>query len=160
MTTEDDFQSALDATPEDWQTRLVFADWLEERGDLRAEGYRALGRLAKRSMLCKMNSPMTGVPAAGAFFIFGNATLNDASMLARWADCILPLDWYNLLPVAPENPVPRSTTWRYWTTRRKAEDDAAQAFASLPPERRAELLNSLPEANTPKKRKRKKRGAK
>lgn len=26
MTTEDDFQAALDAAPEDYQTRLVFAD--------------------------------------------------------------------------------------------------------------------------------------
>ncbi len=30
MTTEDDFQTALDAAPDDWQTRLVFADWLDE----------------------------------------------------------------------------------------------------------------------------------
>ena len=43
MTTEDDFQAALDANPNDWQTRLVFADWLDERGDVRASGYRALG---------------------------------------------------------------------------------------------------------------------
>ena len=43
VTTEDDFQRALDKNPDDWQTRLVFADWLEERDDPRAEGYRALG---------------------------------------------------------------------------------------------------------------------
>ena len=48
MTTEDDFQAALDADPENWQTRLVFADWLQERGDPRAEGYRALGVLRRR----------------------------------------------------------------------------------------------------------------
>lgn len=41
MTTEDDFQAATH--PDDWQTRLVFADWLEECGDPRAVGYRALG---------------------------------------------------------------------------------------------------------------------
>jgi uncharacterized protein (TIGR02996 family) len=46
VTTEDDFQAALDAHPKDWQTRLVFADWLDERGDPRAEGYRALGTLS------------------------------------------------------------------------------------------------------------------
>lgn len=43
MTTEEDFQAALDANPDDWQTRGVFADWLQERDDVRAEGYRALG---------------------------------------------------------------------------------------------------------------------
>jgi uncharacterized protein (TIGR02996 family) len=47
MTTEDDFQRALDADTTDWQTRLVFADWLEEQGDPRADGYRALGVLKK-----------------------------------------------------------------------------------------------------------------
>jgi uncharacterized protein (TIGR02996 family) len=43
VTTEDDFQKALDKRPDDWQTRLVFADFLEERGDPRAAGYRILG---------------------------------------------------------------------------------------------------------------------
>jgi uncharacterized protein (TIGR02996 family) len=43
MTTEDDFQNALAAQPQDWQTRLVFADWLQEHNDPRAEGYRAMG---------------------------------------------------------------------------------------------------------------------
>lgn len=39
------FQAALDVDNLDHFTRLVFADWLEERGDIRAEGYRALGTL-------------------------------------------------------------------------------------------------------------------
>lgn len=47
MTTEEDFDTALDRNPEDWQTRLVYADWLQERGDPRAEGYRALGTLRR-----------------------------------------------------------------------------------------------------------------
>jgi uncharacterized protein (TIGR02996 family) len=45
VTTEDDFQSALDKNPHDWQTRLVFADWLQEHNDPRAEGYRIMGTL-------------------------------------------------------------------------------------------------------------------
>ena len=45
MTTEEDFQKALDANPDDWQTRLVFADWLQDRDDPRADGYRALAVL-------------------------------------------------------------------------------------------------------------------
>src|SRR4051812_5929885 len=54
MTTEDDFNRRLDAHPEDWQTRLVFADWLDERGDVRAEGYRVLGDL--RVSPCHLDS--------------------------------------------------------------------------------------------------------
>jgi uncharacterized protein (TIGR02996 family) len=42
MTTESDFQTALDADPSDHLTRLVFADWLQDREEKRAEGYRAL----------------------------------------------------------------------------------------------------------------------
>ena len=45
MTTEDDFQRALDANTDDWQTQWVFADWLDEHADPRAEGYRVLGTL-------------------------------------------------------------------------------------------------------------------
>jgi uncharacterized protein (TIGR02996 family) len=43
MTDEDAFQLALDADPSNHATRLVFADWLEEQGDWRAEGYRWMG---------------------------------------------------------------------------------------------------------------------
>ncbi len=45
---EEGFQAVLDADPTDWITRGVFADWLEERGDPRAAGYRELSRLKKR----------------------------------------------------------------------------------------------------------------
>src|SRR5262249_14717448 len=45
VTTEDEFQQLLDANPEDRQTRLVFADWLQERNDPRAEGGRAIAVL-------------------------------------------------------------------------------------------------------------------
>ncbi len=38
MTTEEDFQAALDLHPDDWQTRLVFADWLQDRSDSPADG--------------------------------------------------------------------------------------------------------------------------
>src|SRR5262245_22994715 len=61
MTTEDDFQNALDANPNEHHTRLVFADWLQERGDPRAEGYRALGRL-RRVPTSKFRQPHSRKP--------------------------------------------------------------------------------------------------
>lgn len=39
------FQKSLDENPEESLTRLVFADWLDERKDRRASGYRALGMI-------------------------------------------------------------------------------------------------------------------
>ena len=44
MVSEDDFHAALDADAGNPALRLVFADWLEERGDWRAEGYRWMGQ--------------------------------------------------------------------------------------------------------------------
>ncbi len=44
MITEETFQSDLDTNPANHGLRLVFADWLEEQGDPRAEFYRWLGR--------------------------------------------------------------------------------------------------------------------
>lgn len=36
------FEAMLDADPEDWSTRLVYADWLEEQGEVvAAQGFAA-----------------------------------------------------------------------------------------------------------------------
>ena len=50
MTDEDTFQAALDAEPDNSAMRLVFADWLEERGDWRAAGYRWMAERGKAPM--------------------------------------------------------------------------------------------------------------
>jgi uncharacterized protein (TIGR02996 family) len=47
MTGEQFFRSALDVRPEDMALRLLFAEWLEERGDYRAQGFRWMSRLGK-----------------------------------------------------------------------------------------------------------------
>jgi uncharacterized protein (TIGR02996 family) len=47
MVEEDVFHAALEEQPSASVTRLVFADWLEENGDWRAEGYRWLGKNGK-----------------------------------------------------------------------------------------------------------------
>src|SRR5262245_54586051 len=112
MTTEDDFQRTLDATPEDWQTRMVFADWLDERGDPRAAGYRALGKLTRRAMFCQMYSPDPVSKPGKTFFIFGNGKIRGQNVRAQWTECFLPLEWYKLLPVAPESPAPQSDYWK------------------------------------------------
>ena len=117
MTTEDDFQNALDAHPEDWQTRLVFADWLEENGDPRAEGYRALGVLRRR--------PFRGDQST--FWTHWGLSLSLNVVLRNGTQSCLVGDW-------------ESRCGERYNSRRAAEDAAARAFATLPAERRAELL--------------------
>lgn len=39
---EQDFIDAINANPDDLTTQLVYADWLDERGDSRAEAWRVL----------------------------------------------------------------------------------------------------------------------
>ena len=127
MTTEDDFQRALDSNPEDWQTRLVFADWLQERGDPRADGYRALG--VNRRVPDTRSTLMfryTSAPAV-SFGIDPQHTY------------VLPLDWYKLA----DSEWDKSACGPFYkVTRRAAEDTAALAFARLPAARRAELLTA------------------
>jgi uncharacterized protein (TIGR02996 family) len=145
VTTEDDFQKALDTRPSDWQTRLVFADWLDECADPRADGYRALGRLRLRPLKIKKQNWWT---AQGE----GPPTYNH-----------LPPDWFEQVAGYPHRSDGR---WRWPTefngrrdNRRPVEDAAALAFGKLPPARRAELLATEPPAEpnavekTPKKRK-------
>lgn len=54
------FWDHLEAHPEDSTCRLVFADWLQERGDRRAEGIRVLGRLGKWAGRWNSKVPVRG----------------------------------------------------------------------------------------------------
>jgi uncharacterized protein (TIGR02996 family) len=135
VTTEGDFHRAIDAQPDDWQTRLVFADWLQERGDPRAEGYRALVALGKRAKSVQM---ATGTGKLGPVnFIFGSDRIRRAALRAGNELCLIPQDWLKLFSgsLYEVNPL-----WRHYHTRREAEDAAAVAFAGLPAKRRARLL--------------------
>lgn len=123
MTTEDDFHAALDAEPKNWHARLVFADFLQELGDARAEGYRAMG--------VRRRTPVIGYD----------------KVQLRWWDASsgnppkgsddLPRDWLDLIAGGQRSEI---GIYVMFPTRRAAEDAAARAFAQLPPERRAELL--------------------
>jgi uncharacterized protein (TIGR02996 family) len=130
MTTEDDFQAALDANPDDHNTRLVFADWLQDRDDPRAEAYRALGLLQRRPGCWRAYDSRT---YALWCWRAGSGTTSEAEEL-------LPDDWYALLARHEHQPACAAE----WRTRREAEEDAITAFAKLPAARRAELLAKAP----------------
>lgn len=59
MTEELDFQITLDANPDDWHTRLLFADWLAERDDIRWHGYRFM---AENQLRPELIGPGSGWP--------------------------------------------------------------------------------------------------
>ena len=132
MTTEDDFQAMLDACPDDHVTRLILADWLQERGDPRAEGYRALG--VRRLFPCLQEWPEDVKVPVSFCFASPRGCLVKNSRTDDIRKHILPQDWFNQI----------DGHGLYWTadyaSRREAEDAAALAFATLPAARRAELL--------------------
>ena len=130
MTTEDEFQALLDANPEDHHTRLVFADWLQERNDPRAEGYRALGA-------------MGFVPFQGWWIGSRSTRMLDAARrqghyATAWLKALVAPDWYAQIGGAKREDV--EGEWKRFETRREVEDAVAFAFSELPPERRVELL--------------------
>lgn len=151
MTTEQDFHAALDTRPDDWQTRLVFADWLEERSDPRAAGYRALGTLRKRPFVCGHDNPPSEDYTGAAWF---GCDLNPDE-----ATFDLPEDWFGAIEglgdgksYRPSYPIPDAKS----LDRRRVEDAAARAFGTLPADRRTAIL-ALPPV---RKRKRKARAPK
>ena len=150
MTTEDDFNAALDANPEDWQTRLVYADWLQEGGYGRAEGYRALGRAGAWTV--NVNTSGEGLELWTWFPVGG--TGDGRRELPR--DWFAALDRWECLASSGER-MSAADRWRDYRSRRAAEDAAAVAFAALSPERRAELLSAAPpEDKVPAKKPRRK----
>jgi uncharacterized protein (TIGR02996 family) len=146
VTTEDDFQKALDANPSDWQTRLVFADWLQERGDERAEGMRALGTL-QRVPLPYTQGDKPGIWAGATEFTLWKFV--GADQPSR-----LPAVWFKKIPRDDKNPDDASGhSYRSRPSRRAIEDAAALAFAKLPARCRAGLLAPKGAAPGPRARK-------
>ena len=147
MTTEDDFQKALAKNPRDWQTLLVFADWLQERGDPRADGYRALG--VRRAAPSYFDT--------ACYWVWLNrhwANTYDDNDEMRAAT--LPDDWYDLLPRVKNIPNCAAERRKLHT----ALNDAARAFPKLSAARRAELMVPPPDPPRKKQRPKKRKPAK
>jgi uncharacterized protein (TIGR02996 family) len=128
VTTEDDFQKALDANPDDFQTKLVFADWLQERGDERAEGYRALGVQRLYPFQVKM---AVGPWKNQTAWMFGTPSSSECPKAQQ-----LPPDWFKKVARSEAS----DNWWCRFPSRRACEDAVAWAFSQLPAERRTELL--------------------
>lgn len=136
MTTEEDFQAALDKNPSDWQTRLVFADWLQERGDPRAEGYRVLGR-----WMCAFPEETTRIKEKGSLVW---PTELEYPLLSS-----IPLDWFAVMrgdgiskegPLRNHGSLAHRARALYYKSRRDLENAAAAAFTLLTSGRRGVLL--------------------
>jgi uncharacterized protein (TIGR02996 family) len=130
VTTEDDFHRILDDSPADWHTRLVFADWLDERGDPRGAGYRAIARRRRR--------PLQGRHLDTDTWWWHSSSEDRVEDFHNH----IPTDWFAHLPRDDGNehfwPVFRSGGGI--KSRRECEDALARAFAKLPAGRQTELL--------------------
>lgn len=139
MTTEKEFQTRLNRVPHDHHTRLVFADWLDEHGDARGAGYRALG--LHRVLTFGVGGQLAGEVRMWTWFCTGRAVGEKRREL--------PHDWFALLigwVCLYTNGKPAGNggeVWRDYRSRQLADDAAALAFAKLPAERRAELLSPV-----------------
>lgn len=125
------FHVALDERPDEQTTRYTFADWLQDRDDDRAEGYRALARLGL--VLCDRytGEPVRFMPQCGSrVFCHGRSKAS--------AEYTLPADWFALMLYGKEE---SEGSCKLFPTRHAAEESAVAAFTKLPEERRAQLLS-------------------
>lgn len=137
--TEDDFQRHLDECPDDHFARLVFADWLQDRDDSRADGYRVLGAHPVFPWFDKYSVPW-GAPEVknGVAWCWWGRTVDPGCL----PHC-LPDDWFDAVKSEFQYKASYqedSPTSKDFYTRREADDAAALAFAKLPADRRTELL--------------------
>ncbi len=117
MNTETALQSHLDENPDDHTGRMVLADYLQEHGDPRAEGYRALGTNKKHaiSTIVGENTP--------------HHQFTKQTNFTRTQPQCLPEHWFHLLRAEPNTP--KHPTRQLYTTRQRAEDAAALAHSKL-----------------------------
>jgi hypothetical protein len=104
-----------------WQRRLVFADWLQDRDDPRALGFRAMGVLKRQPL---------GHPKNWCWLGAWEGYREWDIEVCCWT---LPSDWYYKV----YHPSRRSEEW---PTQIECEDAAALAFLELPPVRQSQLL--------------------
>ncbi len=81
MTSEDDFHSRIDANVDDWDGRGVLADWLQDHGDPRAEGYRALSVLRRTPHFAPVVKDGSKCPTTGYQIYIGGY---------QWLCCVMP----------------------------------------------------------------------
>lgn len=130
VTTEDDFQRLIDRKSDDWHTRLVLADWLEDRGDPRSGGYRAIAIQKRRPLQGRHRDIDTWW-----WHRSGSTKIEDFHNH-------IPQDWFSLLPAGEGS----ESFWPVFSpkggikSRRECEDALALAFSLLSPERQAELM--------------------
>jgi uncharacterized protein (TIGR02996 family) len=140
VTSERDFYAAMDAEPDNIDVRGIFADWLEERNDPTAAGWRALWVGGYRAWWFSGSKNWGFWISEGKIPRYRNIS----------AACIIPDDWFRLvvesrharvndlsdiLHTPEKNP-------RYGP--RVLLKVLAVAFTKLPPERQAELLRPVP----------------
>lgn len=143
MTTEDDFQKTLDKKPNDWQTRLVFADWLQEQGDKRAEGYRLMGLWQLIARHNKGSGPY-GCHEAGVNNSWEWWT-DKETYDPQLTTCRIPQDLLRKIRSKyVYSTSEKGLTSKDFFTRREADDALAVAFGKLSAPRRAELLAQQP----------------
>lgn len=146
MWNEADFQTKLDENPQDHTTRLIFADWLDDRDDPRAAGYRAL---AKNDVKYGDDNK-NGIKRD---FVWMQNECPGVQYYSNLSS--LPDDWYSLLTDYTQkysngDSVPETAgsygLWKDYGSRKLGEDAAALAFTKLPLERQMELLQGVPDA--------------
>jgi uncharacterized protein (TIGR02996 family) len=146
VTTEDDFRRAIDANPEDWQTLIVFSDWLRDRDDPRADGYAALAR-HRKSPLPQIVTEVDKEGRTAVWFSWVKVGMSrplyqrgHATTAEEREPDALPPDWYDTVKEFNQHPDLPPFVQVFFLTRAEALDAAARGFAELPAERRAELL--------------------
>lgn len=124
-TDEAAFHAHIDAHPDDHGAREIFADWLQDRDDPRAEGYRALGALQRW-------------PGASPQFPCWWSHQGCRTVLKDQYHGRLPPAWFYAMRA-------RESQWWWcdYPNRREAEDAAALAWLKLTGEQRAEILSPV-----------------
>jgi uncharacterized protein (TIGR02996 family) len=133
MTDEEAMQAAIDANPEDMTLKMAFADFLDERNDPRAAGYRWMGQNGKRAInWWTANQFLRQVAPRGAHIWgfhdgIGRISINEIAP----EYCTLPQELLReTIELKAEGMLEYSSCWTLGLTRRNVEDAVALAYAT------------------------------
>lgn len=149
-----EMREAMRTRPDDFTLRGIYADLLDDRGDPRAAGFRAIGMI--RSSPCAYTVDKDDITKVVSWEVAGPGEPEKAGVWFASAPTEypisqvfdLPMDWLLLLELTdPEstvevpNGITQETRWTLdYPSTLFAEDHAALTFFKLPTERQEQLL--------------------
>ena len=127
-----DFESQLDKDPANWDLRLIYSDYLEEKGNISlAQAQRWMASEKKHSTFCTMHDLVNTPPRIKWIWGDIDAIEPKTGILEKYQISMIPEEVFTLLEETSDTRLHPPLFWKYYYTRVEAERVLGNALVKL-----------------------------